>query len=59
MDESADESFTWCGGRLSCRSYLLVLLDLALLKHGEHIGAATLSLLLPLGLFGCLGMNNI
>lgn len=35
--------------------YLLVLLDLALLKHGEHIGGSTLALLLPpLGLLGCL-----
>lgn len=35
--------------------YLLVLLDLALLKHGEHIGGSTLTLLLPpLGLLGCL-----
>lgn len=37
------------------KSYLLVLLDLALLKHGEHIGGSTLTLLLPpLGLLGCL-----
>lgn len=35
--------------------YLLVLLDLALLKHGEHVGGSTLTLLLPpLGLLGCL-----
>lgn len=35
--------------------YLLVLLDLALLEHGEHIGGSTLTLLLPpLGLLGCL-----
>merc|ERR1719357_330850 len=36
-----------------CES-LLVLLDLALLKHEEHIGGSTLTLLLPpLGLLGC------
>lgn len=41
-----------CGTRTI---YLLVLLDLALLKHGEHIGGSTLTLLLPpLGLLGCL-----
>lgn len=42
-------------GMWRMKLYLLVLLDLALLEHGEHIGGSTLTLLLPpLGLLGCL-----
>lgn len=44
-----------CDATISQKSYLLVLLDLALLEHGEDIGGSTLTLLLPpLGLLGCL-----
>lgn len=41
-----------------CALYLLVFLDLALLKHGEDIRAAALCLLPPLGLLGCLERNT-
>lgn len=43
------------GGVLPVRPHLLVLLNLTLLKHGEHVGGATISCCLPpLGLLWCL-----
>ena len=39
--------------------HLFVLLNLALLKHGEHIGGAAVSCCLPpLGLLWCLGYKH-